>query len=35
VHGDERVQTGSPPAADDDVLVVERLEVAVYDRIRL
>jgi hypothetical protein len=35
VHGDERVQTGSPPAADDDILVVERLEVAVYDRIRL
>jgi hypothetical protein len=35
VHGDERVQTGSPPAAEDDVLVVERLEVAVYDRIRL
>jgi hypothetical protein len=35
VHRDERVQTGSPPAADDDVLVVERLEIAVYDRIRL
>jgi hypothetical protein len=35
VHGDERVQTGPSPAADDDVFVVERLEVAVYDRIRL
>jgi hypothetical protein len=35
VHGDDRVQTRSPPAADDDVLVIERLEVAVYDRIRL
>jgi hypothetical protein len=35
VHGDECVQTGPPPAANDDVLVIERLEVAVYDRIRL
>lgn len=35
MHGDERVQTGSPATAHDDILVVERLLVSVYRRIGL
>jgi hypothetical protein len=35
VHGDERVQTGSPASADEYVLVVEGLEKAIRRRVRL
>jgi hypothetical protein len=35
VDGDEHIQTRAPPAVHDYVLVVERLEVAVYRGVRL
>ncbi len=35
VHRDERVQAGAPPAVDEHVLVIERLQVTVDRRIRL
>jgi hypothetical protein len=35
MHGDERVQTGSPASAHEYVLVVECLEIAIRRRVRL